>query len=119
MNHNKKSYFIPALSASAEIPLRYVYGFCAFWVTVAGLELGQDVLSAALNGTPLRVMESLSYKLFWLFFIPLSLALAYGLPKGRARFTAFGYVASSAALVVLLTAIHLVVFLRSCLGSPT
>lgn len=56
---------------------KYFYWFCAFFLLMALLEFSQDYISAMLNENPFRLVDSLSYKLFWPLFIPFSLMLIY------------------------------------------
>ena len=89
---------------------RYLYLFAVLLITVAALEFGQDYISAVLNGNQFQVSESLSYKLFWVFFIPFSMLLVYGLQKAKHRFAESGYFAVNTVLVAFITVGHLLLF---------
>ena len=54
--------------------------------------------------------ESLSYKLFWLLFIPLTIALDYSFTKTERLFSGLQYFTGIAILIIVATFIHLVVF---------
>ncbi len=87
-----------------------VFWFCAFWVTVALLELSQDYVSALLNENAFSLGESLAYKGFWLLFIPSTLLLDAGLRRIARRLTAAKYVVSITFLAAFLAFVHLLVF---------
>ncbi|MGK7369824.1 MAG: LytR/AlgR family response regulator transcription factor [Candidatus Halalkalibacterium sp. M3_1C_030] len=113
MSISKHSYPLRYLRAGEFISSdgkRFFIGFCAFWLFIALLELGQDYLSASLNGNAFMIGESLSYKLFWLLFIPLSLALSYGFSKVENSFSKLRYLTVSGLLVLSATLIHLILF---------
>ena len=84
--------------------------FCAFLMIIALLELGQDYLSATLNGNSFLIGESLSYKLFWLLFIPLTMALYYALREAKKLDSKPLFYAADLLLVTTATIIHLTVF---------
>lgn len=89
---------------------RIFLGFCAFWLFVALLELGQDYLSASLNGNAFMIGESLSYKLFWLLFIPITLVLYYGFKKAEKTSSRVLFYITGALIVTVSTLVHLAVF---------
>lgn len=89
---------------------RFFIGFCVFWLFIALLELGQDYISSVLNGNTFIIAESLSYKLFWLLFIPFSIALNYSFTKAERFFSGWQYVAFQTVPVLFITSIHLVFF---------
>lgn len=89
---------------------KYLYWFCAFGLLMATLEFGQDYISHILNSNYFRLGESLSYKLYWLLFVPSLMALFYLLEKGRVRFSHATYFACNTALVLVLTLVHLIIF---------
>lgn len=89
---------------------RYFVSFCAFWLFIALLEFGQDYISAMLNGNPFVIAESLSYKLFWLLFIPLSLALHYSFTKAERFFSGVQDFVFKTILLLFITSIHLILF---------
>ncbi|MCW9705983.1 LytR/AlgR family response regulator transcription factor [Fodinibius salsisoli] len=89
---------------------RQVYWFCGFWFFIAILEFGQDYISAILNGNAFIVVESLSYKLFWLLFIPLSLALNYSFTKADKFFPGLQPFVFKLILILFITSIHLILF---------
>lgn len=104
LRHLKASGFITADRRSLFI------SFCAFWFFIASLELGQDYLSASLNDNAFMIGESLSYKLFWLLFIPFTIALDYGFTKTESLFSGLQYITGIALLIIVATFIHLIVF---------
>lgn len=85
-------------------------GFCVFWLFIALLEFGQDYISSILNDNPFIVADSLSYKLFWLLFIPLSLVLNFSFTKADRLFSGLQYFAFKTFLVLFVTSIHLILF---------
>lgn len=89
---------------------KFFIGFCVFWLFIAGLEFGQDYLSAMLNGNAFMIGESLSYKLFWVLFIPLSIALDYSFAKAESFFLKLQHIALSGLLILAATLVHLIVF---------
>lgn len=89
---------------------KYIYGFCSFVVLMAVLELGQDYISSILNENHFQLTESLSYKLFWLLFIPFSTAQAYLLEITRSGFSGTPYLAFNALFVLAITLMHLMIF---------
>jgi len=89
---------------------RYFIGFCLFWLFIALLEFGQDYISAMLNDNAFIIAESLSYKLFWLLFIPLSLVLNYSFAKAERFFPGLSNIAFITFLVLFITSIHLILF---------
>jgi len=89
---------------------RYIYWLCVFGFVMAALELGQDVVSSTLNGNHFRLTESLSYKLFWLLFVPFSILQAYLLRHIESRFSGIVYAVCNALSVVAVTLIHLITF---------
>lgn len=89
---------------------RYLFWFTALLVTVAALEFGQDYISSLVNNNPFQVFESLSYKLFWPFFVPFSILLWYGLAKVKTHFSGFLYAVFNTIVVLILTSIHLLAF---------
>lgn len=89
---------------------KFTIGFCAFWLFIALLELGQDYIGSILNANSFIIAESLSYKLFWLLFIPLSIALDYSFTKAERFFPRLYHVAFISIMVLLITSIHLILF---------
>ncbi|NGP75458.1 LytTR family transcriptional regulator [Balneolaceae bacterium YR4-1] len=94
---------------------RLFLGFCAFWLFIALLELGQDYLSTMLNGNAFMIGESLSYKLFWLLFIPFSLVLIYGYKKAENLVSGpllyiTGFLIVSASTIIHLTVFSVILF---------
>ena len=89
---------------------RFFIGFCAFWLFIALLEMGQDYISSVLNGNTFIIAESLSYKLFWLLFIPFSIALNYSFVKTDRVFSGWQYLAFQTLPVIFVTSIHLIFF---------
>lgn len=101
---------VPGEDGDNVFQIRYLYWLTVLLMAVAALEFGQDYISAVLNGNQFQVSESLSYKLFWVFFIPLSMLLGYGLQKTNHRLTGSGYLAVNVVLVVFITVVHLLLF---------
>jgi glucan phosphoethanolaminetransferase (alkaline phosphatase superfamily) len=77
---------------------------------MAFLEFGQDYISSVLNGNYFSVVQSLSYKLFWLLFAPLSISLVVWFDRAEAYFSKVVYVASGTLIIALITFAHLLVF---------
>lgn len=110
----KDIYTLPSfvdswLSVSAHHK-RYIYWFCAFGILMAFLELGQDYISAILNENYFRPAESLSYKLFWLLFIPFLMMQTYLLKKMRTSFSPTSYFAFNTLLIPVIVLVHLMIF---------
>lgn len=113
MNFSGSSYLLkhfrfPGLNSAGQ--RRLLLWFCAFWMVVALLELGQDYLSATINGNAFMIGESLSYKLFWLLFIPLTLALNEGFRRIEKFDMRVPFYAAGTSLVTVATFIHLAIF---------
>jgi len=89
---------------------RYIYWFCVFGFLMAVLELGQDVISSTLNGNHFRLTESLSYKLFWLLFVPFSILQVNLLQQIESRFSGIIYAVCNAVFVVAVSLVHLITF---------
>lgn len=89
---------------------KWFYWFCVFWVAIAGLEFIQDYISASLNNYSFGFLESASYKIFWLIFIPFSVMMGYGLKKTRAHFAGVNYVVFNLFLIAVITLFHLILF---------
>lgn len=109
----KLSHFqikVPSTGIFVSSQKRYFIWFCAFWLFVAILEFGQDYISSILNNNSFIIAESLSYKLFWLLFIPLSVALEYSFTKVERFFSGLHHVAFISILVIFITSIHLILF---------
>lgn len=106
-------------SLSLRLPYRGIFSssnqtyflmFCIFWVFVAFLEFGQDYISALLNGNSFMIGESLSYKLFWLLFIPFCMALDYGIAKAGKLWSGSIWAAGVIIQILTVTLLHLMVF---------
>lgn len=93
-----------------ELVKRYFLWFCTLFVGIAALEFTQDYIDSLLNGNQFQPIESLSYKLFWVLFIPLSITMGHGLEIVKSRFTGVNYFICNACLVVLITLSHLLIF---------
>lgn len=89
---------------------RYIYWFCVFGLLMAVLELGQDVISSTLNGNHFRLTESLSYKLFWLLFVPFSILQVNLLRQIASRFSGIIYAVCNAVAIVAVALVHLITF---------
>lgn len=89
---------------------KYFIGFCAFWIFIACLEFGQDYISAWLNDSLFVVEESLSYKLFWILFIPFSIVLQYCITKADEIFPKWPYFVWNMFLAISITVLHLMLF---------
>lgn len=89
---------------------RVVYCLLVFGIFMAALEFGQDYISSVLNGNPFHPEQSLSYKLFWLLFIPLSMLLVYALEKADSHFSRTAYIGINAFGVSIVSLIHLLLF---------
>lgn len=88
----------------------YIYWICAFGILMAFLELGQDYISAILNENYFRPAESLSYKLFWLLFIPFLMMQDYLLEKVRTSFSSTAYFALNTLILPFIVLVHLMIF---------
>lgn len=89
---------------------RFIYWLCVFGFLMAALELGQDLVSSTLNGNPFRLTESLSYKLFWLLFVPFSILQLYLLQQIKSRFSGMVHAVCNAVSTVAVTLVHLITF---------
>lgn len=113
MNHSGSSYppkqlrYTGLFSAGQK---KLFLWFCSFWLIIALLELGQDYISAILNGNSFMIGESLSYKLFWLLFIPLSLTLFYSLKRVEKLTSGPLFYATGTLLLSAVILLHLAVF---------
>lgn len=105
-----KIELLPVSNKNSETGRKYFYWFCTFWLLVALLEFGQDYVSSVLNTNQFQIIESLSYKLFWLLFIPLSMLIVYLLEKNHSSFSGAKYFILNAFFVLVITLIHLNVF---------
>lgn len=101
---------LPSAGMFAHFPNKYLIGFCVFWLIIALFEFGQDYISAILNSNSFFIADSLSYKLFWPLFIPLSLVLDYGITKADRSLSGIRFVAGIILLVITVTFIHLILF---------
>ncbi|MDX1641574.1 MAG: LytTR family DNA-binding domain-containing protein [Balneolaceae bacterium] len=84
--------------------------FCLFWIAIAGFDLGQDYISSAINENHFSLAESLSYKMFWLLFIPLSLAEITSLSNFQPDYSSIRNYLFTAILVTVFTLVHLLIF---------
>ncbi len=114
MINYKESYLslnqLAGRKSKAEKSKRFIYWLCVFGFAMAALELGQDLVSSTLNGNPFRLTESLSYKLFWLLFVPFSILQLYLLQRIKSRFTGMVHALGNAIAVVTITLLHLLIF---------
>ncbi len=113
MDNYKYSYpliKLPSAGIFSHFPKKYFIGFCILWLVIAVFEVAQDYISAMLNDSSFILAESLSYKLFWLLFIPLSLALDYGITKADRSLAGVRFVSCTSLLVLSVTLIHLIIF---------
>lgn len=102
--------FLPVFQRESKAGRKYFYWFCTFWLLIAFLELGQDYISSILNNNQFRLIESLSYKLFWILFIPFSMTIFYGLELVDGYSSEVLYFAYNIFLAVVITLIHLIIF---------
>jgi len=77
---------------------------------MAILAFGQDYMSSILNESYFDIGESLSFKLFWLLFVPFLIALFYSLEITKSRFSYTGYFVCNSILVLVITLTHLIIF---------
>lgn len=77
---------------------------------IAGMEFIQDFVTSLVNENQFQLFESLFYKLFWLLFIPFSIAATAGLKKISTAFSGPGYWLGNSLLVAGITLVHLFVF---------
>lgn len=114
MISSNSSYSLLGINVSREreygLKRIYLYWFCAFWLLIAFLEFGQDYFSSVLNENQFRLAESLSYKLFWLLFIPFSLLLIHSLGQFKKSLSRNAFYAVTALIILFGTLIHLAVF---------
>lgn len=114
MISSNSSYSLFGINASWEgeygLKRIYLYLFCAFWLLIASLEFGQDYFSSVLNENQFRLAESLSYKLFWLLFIPFSFLLIHSLAQIKKSLSRHVFYGAMALLIFFGTLIHLAVF---------
>ena len=101
---------LPASGIFSIPQKRFFTGFCVFWLFIALLEFGQDYISSVLNGNSFIIAESLSYKLFWLLFIPFSITLNYSFTRAEKLFSGWQYFAFQTIPVLFVTSIHLLFF---------
>ncbi|UII20515.1 LytR/AlgR family response regulator transcription factor [Fulvivirga ligni] len=97
-----------AISAKQVSRDRVLYGLTMVVSLLAVLELAQDYVTSMLHGSSFFISQSLSYKLFWLLFIPfsylmLSLKEVWRL---KSRYTVF----AKAIAIILITVLHLLAF---------
>lgn len=97
----------------------------AFWLLVAALATGQDVLFALLKNTSFYWSESLLYKVYWLLFIPLTffvgwVARRFAVKKILSRnFLIHALLAASTSVVQLIVfAASMAVLSEVLLGYP-
>ncbi len=89
---------------------------CGFWLFIALLEFGQDYLEAWLNEREFRLTESLSYKLFWLIYVPLTWLILKCAEKGQALFNHIQRTFLLGGVVILVSILHLIVFASILFG---
>ena len=82
--------------------------YCAFWFLIAFLEFFQDYFSSVLNNSHFSLLESLSYKVFWLFFIPLSLVLINAI--NEIKYTKKVKYLIVCGQIILISFFHLIIF---------
>lgn len=85
------------------------YLSCAFWFLIALLQFIQDYISHLLNRHQFVIWESLSYKSFWLLFIPFTFLLEYLLKKSKTTRKAVEFVISG-LMAVVISLFHLLAF---------
>lgn len=102
-----QSFFSPE---NGKIERRLLFRFSGFWLLVATFELIQDYIGSALNHGSFWLGESLSYKLFWLLFIPTSLLIGFGTRKVDERFNGGISFIVAGALIIAISLAHLVLF---------
>lgn len=110
----KNSYsltdFFAGRQSKSGVKTRSLYWLCAFAVLMAFLELGQDYISSVLNENYFHPAESISYKFFWLLFIPFSVMQLYLLQKIGKKFSRTAYFALNTLLIPVITLAHLLIF---------
>lgn len=89
---------------------KFLFIFSVLWLMVASLEFFQDIVSAHINNNALYLSESLSFKIYWLLYIPFTglLILAYRRVRGFSGKLKRGLF--FVAIVVCLSLLHLLVF---------
>lgn len=98
-----------SLSGNGNIERKLLL-FSGFWLLVATFEFVQDYLGATLNNSSFWLGESLSYKLFWLMFIPTSLLIGFGIRKIETHFNSSLSFFVAGLFVVVISLAHLVLF---------
>lgn len=111
--------FLFSRQKNVGLKSRYLFWFCAFAVLLAFLELGQDYISSVLNGNYFHPAESLSYKIFWLLFIPLSFVQINLLENTGNSCSGAAYVALNTLFITLVTLAHLIIFSLFLFGIST
>ncbi len=109
LNSFSISNFFPVLKYQVKVK-KYFYGVIFVAFLMAFLELGQDYISSVLNDNYFSPVHSLSYKLFWFFFIPFSFFLVYWFDNVRSYFYEGIYFISSAFIILLVALAHLIIF---------
>ncbi len=102
--------FFAARQSKSGFNKKYLCWLCAFTALIAFLELGQDYISSVLNENYFHPAESLSYKFFWLLFIPFSITQLYLLEKTGKRFSDTAYFAFNTFFIPIITLVHLLIF---------
>lgn len=104
-----KSIFLPKLNLE-DGKTKYIYWLFYLGLLMAFLEFGQDYISSILNENYFSVVQSLSYKLFWLLFPFFSIGLIAWLNRAETYSSKVLYVALSTIIIALITFTHLFVF---------
>ena len=89
---------------------KFLIIFSVFWLMVASLEFFQDIVSAYINHNALYLSESLSFKIYWLLYIPFAGLLILAYKRVNDLSGKFKRGMFFVAIVVLLSLVHLLVF---------
>ena len=101
----------PSYTLSLDKDLvKYFNAVVVICLIITVLSLLQDYLSVFLHNKAYYFSESLSFNLFWLLFIPLSLLLFKGLSYCNPRVTGSIFLVINGALIVGLAIVQLVLF---------
>lgn len=104
--------YLPTINRTNAADKKSLYFFGALWLAVAFFELIQDYIGSALNHGSFWLGEALSYKLFWLLFIPTSLIIGHGVRNIKKHLDLNNNLSFVAAgvLVLVISLAHLALF---------
>ena len=88
----------------------YAILWSAIWIIIAVLAFFQDYLSSLLNNSHFIIVESISYKFFWLLFIPVTLGSIYCQEAVNYYFRGYISAIISTVQVLITSLVHLILF---------